>query len=62
MASPSITGFQHKVVVGIADLSPDTARTNLARVGWQAERNLGDMCRDAWKWQNQNPNGYQDAN
>lgn len=25
-------------LVGIADLSPDNARTNLARVGWQAER------------------------
>jgi len=25
-------------LVGIADLSPDGARTNLARVGWQAER------------------------
>ena len=25
-------------LVGIADLSPDGARANLARVGWQAER------------------------
>src|SRR5262245_31136463 len=25
-------------IVGIADLSPDAARTNLARVGWTAER------------------------
>ena len=25
-------------VVGIADLSPDNARSNLERVGWQAER------------------------
>lgn len=27
-------------------------------LGWQAEKNLEDMCRDTWKWQQQNPNGY----
>lgn len=27
-------------------------------LGWQAERNLDDMMRDAWRWQSQNPNGY----
>ena len=26
--------------------------------GWRAEKSLEDMCRDAWRWQNQNPNGY----
>ena len=25
---------------------------------WQAELNLEDMCRDAWRWQSRNPNGY----
>lgn len=25
---------------------------------WQAEKNLDDMCRDTWKWQQQNPRGY----
>ena len=30
-----------------------------ARVlGWKAEKNLQDMCRDAWNWQSQNPKGY----
>jgi UDP-glucose 4-epimerase len=28
-------------------------------LGWQAERSLDDMCRDVWKWQSQNPTGYQ---
>ncbi|MEG0933973.1 MAG: UDP-glucose 4-epimerase GalE [Clostridia bacterium] len=28
-------------------------------LGWKAEKTLGDMCRDAWRWQVQNPNGYQ---
>lgn len=27
-------------------------------LGWQAKRNLEDMCRDAWRWQKQNPEGY----
>ncbi|MGO4961211.1 UDP-glucose 4-epimerase GalE [Jeotgalibaca porci] len=28
-------------------------------LGWQAEKNLEDMCRDSWKWQSQNPKGYE---
>lgn len=28
-------------------------------LGWHAEKTLEDACRDAWKWQSQNPNGYQ---
>ncbi len=27
-------------------------------LGWKAEKNLDDMCRDTWRWQSQNPNGY----
>ncbi len=35
--------------------SPDKS----ARVlGWKAELDLEDMCRDSWHWQTQNPNGY----
>ena len=29
-------------------------------LGWEAEKNLEDMCRDSWRWQTQNPNGYED--
>ena len=28
-------------------------------LGWKAEKNLEDMCRDTYRWQKQNPNGYQ---
>ena len=36
--------------------------TKAAKVlGWKAEKTLVDMCRDGWRWQKQNPNGY-DAN
>ena len=30
-------------------------------LGWQAERDLEQMCRDAWNWQQQNPEGYKDS-
>lgn len=28
------------------------------KLGWKAEKTIDDMCRDTWKWQNGNPNGY----
>ena len=27
-------------------------------LGWKAERNIYDMCRDSWNWQKKNPDGY----
>ena len=30
-------------------------------LGWRAEYSLEDMCRDSWRWQTQNPNGYETA-
>ncbi|MBQ8201544.1 MAG: UDP-glucose 4-epimerase GalE [Clostridia bacterium] len=27
-------------------------------LGWEATKNLDDMCRDAWHWQKNNPKGY----
>ncbi|MCR5370061.1 MAG: UDP-glucose 4-epimerase GalE [Clostridium sp.] len=29
-------------------------------LGWKAEKNLDDMCRDAWRWQSKNPDGYEE--
>ncbi|HEX7383373.1 MAG TPA: UDP-glucose 4-epimerase GalE [Burkholderiaceae bacterium] len=28
------------------------------RLGWHATRDLAAMCRDAWRWQSMNPDGY----
>ena len=28
------------------------------KLGWKAEKNLDDMCRDTWNWQKSNPMGY----
>ena len=29
--------------------------------GWKAELDVDAMCRDAWRWQSMNPDGYRDA-
>ncbi|MDC9582116.1 UDP-glucose 4-epimerase GalE [Xenorhabdus sp. PR6a] len=36
--------------------SPEKAEREL---GWKANRTVVDMTADAWRWQSQNPNGYQ---
>ena len=33
------------------------AKTEL---GWEAENGIEEMCRDAWRWQKGNPNGFED--
>jgi len=32
-----------------------------ADFGWEVKRDLTDMCNSAWKWQSENPYGYDDA-
>ena len=34
---------------------PKKAREEL---GWEAKRGIAEMCEDAWRWQSNNPNGY----
>lgn len=29
-------------------------------LGWKAEKGLDEMCEDAWRWQSNNPNGYEE--
>ena len=28
--------------------------------GWEAKRNIEQMCEDSWRWQKNNPNGFDD--
>lgn len=44
------------------DLPAVYAKVDKARevLGWTAKRDLADMCRDAWNWQRNNPNGYRE--
>ena len=32
-----------------------------ALLGWHAEHDIDAMCRDAWRWQSNNPRGYEDG-
>lgn len=29
------------------------------KLGWDAKRTIEQMCEDSWRWQNNNPNGYE---
>jgi UDP-glucose 4-epimerase len=44
------------------DIASCYADASLAarELGWKATRTLDDMCRDAWRWQSRNPDGYPD--
>jgi len=41
--------------IAICYANPSKARREL---GWTAEKEIREMCRDSWRWQSQNPNGY----
>ena len=31
-----------------------------AELGWEAQYGIKEMCEDSWRWQSQNPNGYEE--
>ena len=41
----------------LATCYADPAKSH-AELGWQAQYDRVDMCRDTWNWQRKNPNGY----
>jgi UDP-glucose 4-epimerase len=43
------------------DIASAYADPSLAKkeLGWSAVRGLDEMCADSWKWQSNNPNGYE---
>ena len=42
----------------IAENYADCVKASV-ELGWQATRDIDDMCRDSWNWQSKNPNGYE---
>jgi UDP-glucose 4-epimerase len=55
----------HEIKYKIGDRRPGDIATcyadaSLAKteMGWEAKRDLDEMCKDLWSWQSQNPNGY----
>lgn len=43
--------------VTICYADPTKAKEEL---GWEAKLTIEDMCRDSWRWQKNNPNGYEE--
>jgi UDP-glucose 4-epimerase len=43
------------------DIAACYADPTLAKdlLGWSAELGIAEMVRDAWRWQSQNPDGYE---
>jgi len=43
------------------DIAACYADTSYAKaiLGWEATRGVDEMCEDAWRWQSNNPNGYE---
>ena len=52
---PYVIGPRRPGDVGACYADPRKAKELL---GWEATKNLVDMCRDAWNWQRNNPKGY----
>lgn len=54
--------LEYKIVDRRAgDVATCYSDSSLAKqlLGWQAQYNLEDMCKDTWRWQLANPKGYQ---
>ena len=57
------SGVKIKYAIGprrAGDLPEFWANADKAQkvLGWQTKRTLEDMCKDTWKWQSMNPQGY----
>ncbi len=55
--------IEYKIVdrrPGDLDVCYSDASKALNELGWKAERELLEMCEDSWRWQSNNPNGFED--
>ena len=41
----------------VASCYSDAAKAR-EELGWEAQYDMLEMCADSWRWQSQNPNGY----
>jgi UDP-glucose 4-epimerase len=55
----------HEIKYKVGDRRPGDIATCYAdpvlaknEMGWEAKRNLQEMCNDLWNWQSNNPNGF----
>ena len=52
---PYVIGPRRPGDLAVCYADPEKSKRLL---GWKAEKTLLDMCRDSWRWQSQNPQGY----
>ena len=55
--------IEYKIVErrpGDLDVCYSDATKAYEELGWKAERDLLEMCEDSWRWQSNNPNGFDD--
>ncbi len=55
--------IEYKIVdrrPGDLDVCYSDATKAYEELGWKAERDLLEMCEDSWRWQSNNPNGFDD--
>lgn len=55
--------IEYKIVErrpGDLDICYSDATKAYEELGWKAERDLLEMCEDSWRWQSNNPNGFDD--
>ena len=43
----------------IAECYADSSKAK-NELGWEAKYGIREMCEDSWRWQVNNPNGYED--
>jgi UDP-glucose 4-epimerase len=55
MSIPYVVGPRRPGDIDTSYTDPSRATTEL---GWQATLTIEDICRDAWRWQQSNPDGY----
>ena len=55
-------GQPHEYSRGVGDIAVCFADSNKANseLGWKAEKGLDEMCADLWRWQSQNPRGFEE--
>jgi len=55
---PYVLGPRRAGDIPTSFTNPDKA---MAELNWQAEKTINEICRDAWHWQEKNPDGYRGA-
>ena len=53
------TGKGYSVLDIVKNFEAATGKAE-RELGWKAENGIKEMCADSWRWQSNNPNGYEE--